>query len=104
MKKITLILAAALLLPQLSQMTQANEQIARDNQCFKCHSIDVRKKAPSFQAIAREFGSDKNGIQEVSTVIRKGVKSLFGAEKMPANTRMSDADLQALATWILQQK
>lgn len=76
----------------------ASEQIARDNQCFKCHAIDASKKAPSFKSIAKnEVASD------IEQVVRKGIKSLFGTQKMPANTAMSDADLKSLTQWILQQ-
>jgi cytochrome c len=81
---------------------QANEQIARNNQCFKCHAIDSKKKAPSFQAIAREY-SGSDGAEEIARTIRKGITSIFGVEKMPANSRMSDAELRLLTQWILQQ-
>lgn len=76
----------------------ASEQIARDNQCFKCHAIDSKKKAPSFQSIAKNSDAD-----EIAHVIRKGVTSLFGSSKMPANTRMSEAELKSVTQWILQQ-
>jgi cytochrome c len=82
-------------LSTLAFSAQANEQIARENMCFKCHAIDSKKKAPSFQSIARNASTD-----EIKHTIRKGVSSFFGKEKMPANDSMSDAELKSVATWI----
>lgn len=76
----------------------ANEQIARNNQCFKCHEIDTKKKAPSFKSIAQNSDA-----AEIKDTIRNGVTSLLGKEKMPAYRNMSDADLNALTRWILSQ-
>jgi cytochrome c len=100
MRPIILTLTATLL---FASTVHANEQIARDNQCFKCHAIDTKKKAPSFQSIAQEFRGDTKGSAEIERTIRKGITSLFGQEKMPANTRISDGDLKALSQWILSQ-
>lgn len=100
MRPIILTLTATLL---FASTAHANEQIARDNQCFKCHAIDTKKKAPSFQSIAQEFRGDTNGSAEIERTIRTGITSLFGQEKMPANTRISDGDLKALSQWILSQ-
>lgn len=100
MRPIILTLTATLL---FASTAHANEQIARDNQCFKCHAIDTKKKAPSFQSIAQEFRGDTNGSTEIERTIRTGITSLFGQEKMPANSRISDGDLKALSQWILSQ-
>jgi len=99
LKKNAGLLAIALLTSSLNSGTAlASEQIARDQQCFKCHAIDSKKKAPSFRTIAQ--GSDA---AEIKNVVRKGITSLFGQEKMPANRRISESDLNALTQWILAQ-
>lgn len=82
----------------ISGTAVASEQIARDQQCFKCHAIDSKKKAPSFRTIAQ-----RSDAAEIKDVVRNGITSLFGQEKMPANRRISESDLNALAQWILAQ-
>jgi cytochrome c551/c552 len=82
----------------MSGTTLASEQIARDQQCFKCHAIDSKKKAPSFRTIAQ-----RSDAAEIKDVVRNGITSLFGQEKMPANRRISESDLNALTQWILAQ-
>lgn len=94
MKK-SLIIATIISASTFTLAAQASEQIARENMCFKCHAIDSKKKAPSFQSIARNASTD-----EIKHTIRKGVSSFFGKEKMPANDSMSDAELKSVATWI----
>ncbi|MGL4766906.1 MAG: c-type cytochrome [Formosimonas sp.] len=92
------LLLTLLALGTLSQTALANEQIARDNQCFKCHAIDSKKKAPSFQYLAKNSNA-----AEIRDVVRNGITTFWGKEKMPANKTISDADLKALTQWILQQ-
>lgn len=82
----------------MSGTTLASEQIARDQQCFKCHAIDSKKKAPSFRTIAQ-----RSDAAEIKDVVRNGITSLFGQEKMPANRRISESDLNTLTQWILAQ-
>lgn len=89
------LIALFISLSTLALSAQANEQIARENMCFKCHAIDSKKKAPSFQSIARNSSSE-----EIKHTIRTGISSFFGKEKMPANDSMTDAELNSVAAWI----
>lgn len=97
----TLIAAAAL---SVSAATLADGyQIAKNNNCFKCHDVSQEKKGPSFQYVGNAFRGRTDAQGRIQQTIRNGITYYFIWEKMPANHQISDGDLQELTNWVLSQ-
>ncbi len=88
--------------------TQANTAdqnafvIAKQNACLGCHATNKKIVGPSFQAVAEKYKSDPNAQAFLKNKIAKGGSGSWGVVPMPANTKLSDADLSALTSWILR--
>ena len=78
-------------------------QIAKANDCFKCHDISQEKKGPSFQYISNAYKGRSDAAGRIQNPIRNGITFYGFWKKMPAHPNMSDADLQELTRWILSQ-
>ncbi len=78
-------------------------EIAKANDCFKCHDITKEKKGPSFQYISNAYRGRSDAAGRIQNPIRNGITYYYFWEKMPASPNMSDTDLQELTRWILSQ-
>lgn len=97
---------AALTLIALNAVTPAHAggyDIAKANDCFKCHEIQHESKAPSFKFIANAFKGRSDAVGRIQNPIRNGITYYFIWEKMPAYRTMSERDLNELTQWILTQ-
>ena len=104
MKRIISTMAVSLGLITLSPLAYADGyQIAKANDCFKCHDVSKDKKGPSFQYISNAYRGRSDAAGRIQNPIRNGITYYYFWEKMPANHTMSDADLQELTRWILSQ-
>ena len=104
MKRIVTTLAVSLGLITLSPLAHADGyQIAKANDCFKCHDVSKDKKGPSFQYISNAYRGRSDAAGRIQNPIRNGITYYYVWEKMPAHHDMSDADLQELTRWILSQ-
>lgn len=77
--------------------------LARNNQCMSCHKVDVKTLGPSFKEVAAKYKGDPQAHGKVAGFVRAGGKGQWGAVPMPANTSISDDDLNAVVNWILAQ-
>ncbi len=76
--------------------------ITKQNACLGCHAINKKIVGPSFQAVAEKYKSDPSAQTFLKNKIVKGGAGSWGVVPMPANAKLSDADLSALTTWILR--
>ena len=76
--------------------------IAKQNACLGCHAIDKKIVGPSYQSIAQKYKSDPNAQVFLKKKIAKGGAGSWGVVPMPANAKLSDADLSLLTSWILR--
>jgi len=76
--------------------------IAKQNACLGCHAVNKKIVGPSFQAVAEKYKSDPNAQAFLKNKIAKGGAGSWGVVPMPANTKLSNADLNALTGWILR--
>lgn len=76
--------------------------LAKQNACLGCHAINKKIVGPSFQAVAEKYKSDPNAQVFLKNKIAKGGSGSWGVVPMPANTKLSNADLTALTAWILR--
>ena len=102
-----LTLCAALLLGYFAGARAANDDLAphtlaKQNACLGCHAVDKKIVGPSFQAVAKKYSNDPNATVFLKNKILKGGSGSWGVVPMPANTKLSDAQLTLLANWILR--
>jgi cytochrome c len=70
--------------------------------CLGCHSFKARAMGPSFAAVGRRYPQNQTTIDILSQRIRKGSTGMWGQERMPAHTELTEDQLHAIVVWILQ--
>ena len=75
--------------------------VAKKNACMGCHAVDKKIVGPGFQAVAKKYANDPGAIVFLKNKIIKGGSGSWGVVPMPANAKLSDADVALLASWIL---
>jgi cytochrome c len=84
----------------------AAETLAKAGKCFRCHSVDKAKKAPSYKRIAQKY---KGKADAEATLIKhlssnKSVKVEDGGDEEHEPPPAKDAaDLKNLVQWILSR-
>lgn len=86
-----------------TNLALADEATAKANGCMACHNIDKKLVGPAFKSIATKFKGDANAAEELAKVVKAGSKGVWGPVPMPPQTKISDADLKKVLTWILAQ-
>jgi len=90
--------AAAVLVPDvaLAADAAAAQELARQNRCFKCHSVDKEKTGPAWKAVAAELKGNKDAEAML-------IKHLTGKGKDPKHpvAKGSADEVKNLADWIL---
>ncbi len=76
--------------------------IAKQNACLGCHAINKKIVGPSFQDIAAKYKNSPSANVLLKNKIQKGGAGSWGVVPMPANAKLSDAELSILVPWILQ--
>ena len=99
---------AALALPMAAQAADdaAAEATARQNNCFKCHSVAKKKDGPAFSEIAQKYKGKADAEARLSTHLTTGEKAKFpdGHEEEHKIIKTKDpAELKNLAGWILSR-
>ena len=90
------------------QSTQASSEdqkaygVAKQNACLGCHAVNKKIVGPSFEAVAQKYQADSNAQVFLKNKIAKGGAGSWGVVPMPANAKLSDADLSLLTSWILR--
>jgi len=85
----------------LSPSAHASEALAKKYACVACHQADKKLVGPAWKDIAAKY-KGKLDADALAASIKKGSSGKWGAVPMPAQGHVPDADLGALATWILQ--
>jgi len=90
------------------QCAQANPEdqkaltIAKQNACLGCHAMNKKIVGPSFQSVAQKYKNDPNAQAFLKNKIAKGGAGSWGVVPMPANAKLSDAELSLLTSWVLR--
>lgn len=85
----------------LSAPALANQALAQKYACVACHQASVKVVGPSWKEIGLKYGGGKGNAAQLVASIKSGSTGKWGAMPMPAQSRVPDADLQALAQWLL---
>jgi cytochrome c len=84
-------------------------QLARQNNCLRCHSIDADKDGPSYKKVAAKFKGKAGAEARLIEHITSGEKAKFpdGHEEEHKIVKTSPpkdmAQIQNLVAWILSQ-
>lgn len=83
----------------------AAQTLARKGQCFRCHAIDKRKKAPAYKEIAQKYRGKPDAENKLLLHItgQSTVKVEDADEKHEAPPTKDPAELTNIIRWILIQ-
>ncbi|MDD5248703.1 MAG: c-type cytochrome [Rhodocyclaceae bacterium] len=109
-----LIVAAAALAMSLSASAfavdaDAAKQLAKQNNCFKCHAIDKDKDGPAYHKVAEKLKGKPDAEEKLIHHITSGEKAKFpdGHEEEHKIVKTSpphdEAQIKNLVQWILAQ-
>ena len=79
----------------------ASKDLAQKNACLACHAADKKVVGPAYQDVIKKYAGQKDAEQVLAKSIKAGGSGKWGPVPMPAQAAHSDADAQALASWIL---
>lgn len=85
---------------------EAAKATARQNNCFKCHSVEKDKDGPSYKKVAAKYRDKPDAEQRLITHITTGEKAKFpdGHEEDHKIIKTKDmAEIKNLIGWILSQ-
>jgi cytochrome c len=76
--------------------------IAKKSACLGCHASNKKIVGPGFEAVAQKYKNESRAQDFLKNKIAKGGAGSWGVVPMPANSKLSDADLSLLVSWILR--
>ena len=103
MKRLAIVLAAAVILPA-SLPARAQEELAKKHACFACHAVDKKLVGPAYKDVAAKYRGDSGAEAKLVDKVKKGSQGTWGQVPMPPNSSVPDADVRALVKWILSLK
>ena len=71
--------------------------------CLGCHALDKQVVGPAYHDVASKYKSDPQALAKVMQSIRNGGTGKWGQVPMPPTTGVNDAQVKALAEFVLMQ-
>lgn len=100
-------LSAVLTAPASAQTIDEDAAVAlaKKGNCFKCHAIEKRKKAPSYKEVARKYAGKPNAAEELYLHITGTpvIKIEEGDEPHAGPPTKDRKELDNLILWILSR-
>ena len=102
MKSIVISMAvAAGLMVAGSAMATDMPAVAKKNNCTACHAVDKKVVGPAWKDVAAKYKGDAAAWDgKLATKIKKGGSGNWGKMPMPANPKVSDADMAEILAFI----
>lgn len=85
----------------LAMPAQADEALAKKNNCFACHQVDKKVVGPAYKDIAKKY-KGQNVAAKLEQKVKKGGQGAWGNIPMPPNPAVPDGDIKKLVDWILK--
>lgn len=85
----------------LTPVAEANEDLAKTNGCAACHALEKKGVGPAWKSIAAKYKGTPGIEAQLQTKVRAGGKGVWGNVPMPAQDKISDADLKAILAWMM---
>ena len=100
-----LTLSAAALAVSIVLPAQASEALAKKHLCTTCHVVNGAKTiGPTYAEVAKKYAGQKDAEAKLADKVKKGGQGVWGQVPMPPNAAVPDADLKALAKWVMSTK
>lgn len=93
-------IAAAGLMVAGSAIATEMPAVAKKNNCTACHKVDKKLVGPSWKDVAAKYKGDAAAWSKVAAKIKKGGSGAWGSMPMPANPKVSDADMKEIIDFI----
>ena len=71
--------------------------------CLSCHALSQKVVGPAYHDVAARYKGDSQAASKLESSIRLGGSGRWGSTPMPAFAGLSDAQLKALAEFVLKQ-
>jgi len=71
------------------------------NSCTACHGMKNKVVGPGFNEIAAKYKSKSDAEAYLAGKIKAGSSGVWGAIPMPPQAQMKDADIKAIAAWLV---
>jgi cytochrome c len=93
-------IAAAGLMAAGSAMATDMPDVAKKNNCTACHAVDKKVVGPAWKDVSAKYKGDEAAYTKIADKVKKGGSGAWGSMPMPANPKVSDADMKALMDFI----
>lgn len=93
--------ATAIMGLALVQSAVADQALAQANGCMACHQAEAKLVGPAYKDVAAKYKGDAGAKAMLISKVRSGGVGTWGQIPMPPNAVISDADLDAVMTWVL---
>ncbi|GAB1231582.1 c-type cytochrome [Ferrigenium sp. UT5] len=102
MKSIVISMAvAAGLMVAGSAMATDMPAVAKKNNCTACHSVDKKVVGPAWKDVSAKYKGDAAAFSTtLPNKVKKGGSGSWGKMPMPANPKVSDADMAEIMAFI----
>jgi len=101
MKSIVISMAvAAGLMVAGSAMATDMPAVAKKNNCTACHAVDKKVVGPAWKDVSAKYKGDAAAWDKLPNKIKKGGSGNWGKMPMPANPKVSDADMAEILDFI----
>ncbi len=85
-------------------LAHANYDLLVKKNCLACHSIDKRKYGPKLNEVAAKYAGDSAAEKKLARKIKRGGTGVWGADVMPAQPQLTNAEALVLAKYVLSLK
>lgn len=79
------------------------QALLTQNACLRCHAVSQKIVGPAYHEVAAKYKGDPQAVSKLESSIRLGGSGKWGATLMPAFAALSEAQLKALAEFVLKQ-
>ena len=98
---ISMAVAAGLMVAGSASAAAAMPAVAKKNNCTACHAVDKKVVGPAWKDVAAKYKGDAAAWDgKLATKIKKGGSGNWGKMPMPANPKVSDADMAEILAFI----
>ncbi len=98
---VTSMVVAAGLMVAGSAMATDMPAVAKKNNCTACHAVDKKVVGPGWKDVGAKYKGDATAAEKLSAKVKKGGSGAWGSMPMPANPKVSDADMKEMIDFIL---
>lgn len=73
------------------------------NACLSCHALTQKVVGPAYHDVAVKYHDDPNALTRLEASIKAGGVGKWGQVPMPSFAQLTDAQLKALAAFVMKQ-